>query len=112
LLIIPSIDSKSCYAERRPARRSRKPTRGVIGEFKASSPCPQIEQLLKAGGNIQIGRISPFDYVAVASDEDMTLAALPPPNARETSMKVIHRLDTTVDQVVNHDTLVDEINRP
>jgi len=96
---------------RRPASRSRKPTRRVIGEFKSSSPWPHIEEFLEAGGNIQIGRVSPLDYVAVASDEHMMLAALTH-NARETLMELIHRLDTAVDQAVNHDMLTDEINSP
>lgn len=96
---------------RRPAPRSRKPTRRVIGEFKPSSPWPHIEEFLESGGNIQIGRVAPLDYVAVASDEHMMLAALTR-NARETFMELIQRLDTAVDQAVNHDTLTDEINSP
>jgi hypothetical protein len=31
---------------------------------------------------------------------------------RETFIELIHRLDTTVDQAVNHDTLTGEINSP
>jgi hypothetical protein len=33
-------------------------------------------------------------------------------NAHETFLELIHRLDTAVDQAVNHDTLTDEINNP
>ena len=96
---------------RRPAPRSRKPTRRIIGEFKPSSPWPHIEEFLESGGNIQIGRISPLDYVAVASDEHMMLAALTR-KVHETFIELIHRLDIAVDQAVNHDTLTDEINSP
>jgi len=94
---------------RQPVSRSRKPIRRIIGEFKPLSPWPHIEEFLESGGNIQIGRISPLDYVAVASDEHMMLAALTR-NARESFMELVHRLDTAVDQAVNHDTLTDEIN--
>jgi hypothetical protein len=96
---------------RRSAPRSRKPTRRIIGEFKPSSPWPHIEEFLESGGNIQVGRIAPLDYVAVASDEHTMLAALTR-NTRETVMELIKRLDTAVDQAVNHDTLIDEINSP
>lgn len=96
---------------RRSSPRSRKPTRRVIGEFKPSSPWPNIEEFLESGGNIQIGRIAPLDYVAVASDEHMMLAALTR-NAGETFMELVHRLDTAVDLAINHDTLTDEINSP
>jgi hypothetical protein len=96
---------------RRPAPRPRKPTRRVTGEFKTSSPWPHIEEFLESGGNIEIGRVAPLDYIAVASDEHVMLAALSR-NASETFMELLRRLDTTVDQAVNHNILTDEINRP
>jgi hypothetical protein len=96
---------------RRPAPRSRKPTRRITSEFKPSSPWPHIEEFLESGGNIQIGRVSPLDYVAVASDEYTMMAALTR-NEGETLMELIQRLDTAVDQVVNHDNMTDEINDP
>jgi hypothetical protein len=33
-------------------------------------------------------------------------------NTGETFIELVHRLDTAVDQAVNHDTLTDEINSP
>ena len=75
---------------RRPAPRSGKPTRRVKSEFKPSSPWPHIEEFLKSGGNIEIDRVSPLDYVAVASDEHTMLAALTR-NAGETLMELILR---------------------
>lgn len=94
---------------RRPAPRSRKPARRVTRGFKPSSPWPHIEEFLESGGNIEIGRVSPLDYVAVASDEHTMLAALTR-NAGETLMELIHRLDDAVDLALNEGTLTDEIN--
>jgi hypothetical protein len=96
---------------RRPAPRSRKPARRISRELKPSSPWPHIEEFLESGGNIEIGRVSPLDYVAVASDEYTMLAALTR-NAGETLMELIQRLDTAVDLAVNEGTLTDEINGP
>jgi hypothetical protein len=96
---------------RRSAPRSRKPTRRVKSEFKPSSPWPNIEGFLEAGGNIEIGRLSPIGYVAVASDEHTMLAALTR-NADETLMELIQRLEAAVDLAINHDTFTDEINGP
>lgn len=96
---------------RRPAPRYRKPARRVAREFKPSSPWPHIEEFLECGGNIQIGRVSPLDYVAVASDEHNMLAALTR-HAEETLMQLIQRLDAAVDLAVNEGTLTDEVNGP
>jgi hypothetical protein len=96
---------------RRPAPRSRKPARRVKSEFKPSSPWPHIEEFLESGGNIEIGRVSPIGYVAVASDENTMLAALTR-NADETLMELIQRLEAAVDLAVNEGTLTDEINGP
>lgn len=96
---------------RRPAPRSRKPTRRVISEFKPSSPWPHVEAFLESGGHIELGRVSPIGYVAVASDEHTMLAALTR-NPEESLMDLIHRLDVAVDLAVNHDTFTDEINAP
>ena len=96
---------------RRPARRSRKQARRVKSEFKPSSPWPHIEAFLESGGNIEIGRVSPIGYVAVASDEHTMLAALTR-NAEETLMQLLQRLEVAVDLALNHDTFTDEINGP
>lgn len=96
---------------RRPAHRPRKSTRRVVGDFKASSPWPHIEEFLESGGHIEIGRVSPLDYVAVASDEHIMLAALTR-NPGETFIELIRRLNAAVDLAVNHETFTDEINGP
>ncbi len=96
---------------RRTAPRSRKPARRVRNEFKPSSPWPHIEEFLETGGNIEIGRLSPIGYVAVASDEHNMLAALTR-NTGETFMALLQRLEAAVDLAVNHDTFTDEINGP
>jgi hypothetical protein len=96
---------------RRLAPRSRKPASRVTREFKPSSPWPHIEEFLESGGNIELGRVSPLDYVAVASVEHNMLAALTR-NPGETFMELIQRLDVAVDLAVDHETLTDEINGP
>lgn len=96
---------------RRPAPRSRKTSRRVAREFKPSSPWPHIEEFLETGGNIEIGRLSPIGYVAVASDEHNMLAALTR-NTAETFMELLQRLEAAVNLAMNHDTLTDEINGP
>ena len=94
---------------RRPASGSRKPTRRLSGDFKASSPWPHIEEFIESAGNMSIGRIAPIQCAALASDDHNMLAALSR-NPGETFNELMNRLDHAVDLAVNHDVLPDELN--
>ena len=96
---------------RRPASGSGKPTRGLSGDFKPSSPWPHIEEFIESGGHISIGRIAPIKCAAVASDDHNMLAALSR-NPGETFNELMNRLDRAVDLAINHDAQTDEINPP
>jgi hypothetical protein len=98
---------------RRP-RLSRKATRRV-GETAAGTPAgtapfslPNIAELIDHG-EITVGVLTPVGCVAVASDEDSTLAMLQRRKG-ETFLQLLARLDQAIDKALTLGIFTDEIN--
>jgi hypothetical protein len=70
-----------------------------------------IETLIDEGGNISIGRLSPFDCVAVATDDHNSLAMLVRRDG-ETLSALMKRLDKAVGLAWSDDLFTDEVNGP
>jgi hypothetical protein len=68
-----------------------------------------IETLIDEGGEITIGRLSPFDCVATAADESNCLAMLVRRNG-ETLNQLIRRLDKAIHLAWSDNWFTDEVN--
>lgn len=78
--------------------RKNKPTR-----FK------NIDALVKAGGEVTIGRIGPVRYGATAADEDQSLAMLER-RPGESLEELLDRLDRAIVKAWDEEEYIDEIN--
>jgi hypothetical protein len=68
-----------------------------------------IETLIDEGGNISIGRLSPFDCVAAAADEHNSLAMLVRRDGESLSA-LMKRLDKAIGLAWSDDLFTDEVN--
>jgi hypothetical protein len=69
-----------------------------------------IETLIDGGGNMSIGRLSPFDRVAAAAD-DNSLAMLVRRDG-ETLSALLERLDDAIGLAWSDELYIDEVNGP
>lgn len=69
-----------------------------------------IESLIDNDGQITIGQMSPAGAVAIANDESGTLAMLRKHPA-ESLVNLLGRLDQAIEHALEHDEIIDEINR-
>lgn len=70
-----------------------------------------IETLIDEGGTISIGRLSPLDCVAAASDEHNSLAMLVRRDG-ESLKALIKRLDKAIGLAWSDELFTDEVNGP
>lgn len=70
-----------------------------------------IETLIDEGGNISIGRLTPFDCVAAATDDHNCLAMLVRRDG-ETLSALMKRLDKAIGLAWSDDLFTDEVNGP
>ena len=68
-----------------------------------------IETLIEEGGNITLGRLSPFDCVATAVDESNCLAMLVRRDG-ESLNQLMRRLDKAIQLAWDDDYFTDEVN--
>lgn len=68
-----------------------------------------IEMLIDEGGEITLGRLSPFDCVATATDDAACLAMLVRRNG-ETLDQLVERLDKAIHLAWTEDWFTDEVN--
>jgi hypothetical protein len=69
-----------------------------------------IETLIEEGGEMTVGRLSPFDCVATATDDaDVCLAMLVRRDG-ETLNQLIKRLDRAIHLAWTDDRFIDEVN--
>lgn len=68
-----------------------------------------IESLIESDGQINVGYINPVGCIAVANDEDNTLAMLKR-RPDESLMELLHRLDQAIECAIEHEEYTDEIN--
>jgi hypothetical protein len=72
---------------------------------------PQIESIIRHGGQIMIGTVAPIANAAVAHDGKQTLAMLRCRD-RETLQDLLRRLEVAIGTAKTTGKRVDEINRP
>ena len=72
---------------------------------------PQIEAIIRSGGQIMIGTVAPITGAAVAHDGKSTLAMLRC-QAQETLPDLLQRLEAAIGAAEATGKRVDEINRP
>jgi hypothetical protein len=70
---------------------------------------PNIEFLTETDGQITIGNMHPVGYVAVANDQDQTLAMLKR-RPDESLMDLLQRLDQAIEKAVEDEIYTDEVN--
>jgi hypothetical protein len=68
-----------------------------------------IDALVKAGGEVTIGRIGPVPCAATAADEDQSLAMLAR-KPEESLEELLDRLDRAIVKAWDEDDYIDEIN--
>ncbi|HSA85939.1 MAG TPA: hypothetical protein VLE46_07140 [Nitrospira sp.] len=68
-----------------------------------------IDALVKAGGEVTIGRIGPVPCAATAADEDQSLAMLMR-RPGESLEKLLDRLDRAIVKAWDEEEYIDEIN--
>ncbi|TDO13931.1 hypothetical protein DFO68_103156 [Halomonas ventosae] len=69
-----------------------------------------IEELIDNNGEITIGRVGPVRYGATACDEAECLAMLVR-RPKESFKDLLIRLDSAIEDAIEHDIFVDEINQ-
>ena len=82
-------------------RKSPKPAPGLIN----------VEALINGCGQITIGRLHPFDCVAIANDESSSLAMLVR-RPGESLGDLLQRLDAAIEAAYEYDEFIDEVNGP
>ncbi len=70
---------------------------------------PNIELLIKDGGDVSIGRVGPVRCVASAADPHQQLAMLAR-RPRESFEALLTRLDEALESAVEHGEYIDEVN--
>ena len=68
-----------------------------------------IDALVKAGGEVTIGRIGPVRCAATAADEDQSLAMLAR-RSEESLEELLDRLDEAIVKAWDEEEYIDEIN--
>ena len=69
-----------------------------------------IDALVKAGGEVTIGRIGPVPCGATAADEDQSLAMLAR-RPEESLEELLDRLDRAIVKAWDEEEYIDEINK-
>jgi hypothetical protein len=70
-----------------------------------------IETLVDEGGEISVGKLTPFDCVAAASDGNNCLAMLVRRDG-ESFNALLKRLDEAIGRAWSDDLFIDEVNKP
>ena len=70
---------------------------------------PNIDALVKGGGDVTIGRIGPVRCAAAAGDRDQSFAMLVR-RPRESLEDLLDRLDKAIGQAWHEERCIDEIN--
>ncbi len=78
---------------------------------KAGPGLPNVEALIDGTGQITIGRLHPFDCVAIANDENISLAMLVR-RPGEALSDLLQRLDVAIEAAYEYDEFIDEVNGP
>ena len=73
--------------------------------------CSQIEELIRTGGQIMIGTMTPIQHSAVAHDGERTLAMLRY-DSKESLSSILNRLEYAIKSAKETGQRVDEINVP
>jgi hypothetical protein len=95
-----------------PADSSTNVAKGSIGEVvvltKSERSWPHITALIEAGGHVTIGKIEPFEGVAVAAGGRKVFATLVR-RERESAAALMQRLETALDERACRGVVTNEI---
>lgn len=82
-----------------------------VAAFRTPATFPQIEAIIRSGGQIMIGTVAPITGAAVAHDGKSTLAMLRC-RPQEPLPDLLQRLEAAISTAKATGNRVDEINRP